>query len=268
MIIDKDLKWNIHIEYATKKLANAAKILCKIRHYFSRETTLNLYYTFAYPPLKYGIIAWGKTTKALLRKLEVMQNKIIRIINLKCLRDRVNMSEFYKATSILQLNDIFKLEMGKFVHSFYHQNLPNNFKNYFSSANTQRSYTTRSLTSKNYFIERVNTKHGQSTCAYIGAKIWNNIPSEMKNMSRYGFNKQFKKQILSNYLLCSLLQVFEECCYVFCAFLSIFVKLLFRFFFLVLYVAPLKNKTQIICQRAARLLMTIKWSFAIQFVAA
>ena len=134
----------------------------KIRHYVnvSRETILNLYYTFVYPHLKYGIIAWGKTTKALLRKLEVIQNKIVRIINFKYLRDSVNMSELYKAASILQLNDIFKLEMVKFVHSFYHQNLPDNFKNYFSSANTQPSYATRSLTNKNYLIERVNTKYG------------------------------------------------------------------------------------------------------------
>ena len=83
------------------------------------------------------------------------------------------MSELYKAkaASILQLNDIFKLEMEKFVHSFYPQYLPDDFKNYFSSANTHHSYTTRSLTNKNYFIERFNTKYGQSTCAYIGAKF-------------------------------------------------------------------------------------------------
>ena len=113
-----------------KKLTNAARILCKIRHYVSGETILHLYYTFAYPNLKYGIIAWGKTSKALLRKLKVMQNKITRIINFKCSRDRVSMSELYKAVSILQLNDTIKLEMEKFVHSFYHQNFPDNFKNY------------------------------------------------------------------------------------------------------------------------------------------
>ena len=92
-----------------------------------------------------------------------MQNKIIRIINFKCLRDRVSVSELYKAkaASILQLNDIFKLEMGKFVHSFYHQYLPDDFKNYFSSANIHHSYTTRSLTNKNYFIEKV--RGGQSS---------------------------------------------------------------------------------------------------------
>ena len=106
------------------------------------------------------------------------------------------MSELHKAASILQLNYIFKLEMGKFVHSFYYQNLSDNFKNYFSSAYTQHSCTTRSLTNKNYFIERVNTKYRQSSCAYNGAKIWNNIPSEMKNMSIYGFNEQFEKLLI------------------------------------------------------------------------
>ena len=63
-----------------------------------------------------------------------MQNKILRIVSFKCLKDHVNMSELCKAKNILQTNDIFKLEMAKFVHSYFHQNLPENFANYFCSA--------------------------------------------------------------------------------------------------------------------------------------
>ena len=44
-ITDKDLKWNIRIEYATKKLANAARILCKIRHKMSAERRYLIYIT-------------------------------------------------------------------------------------------------------------------------------------------------------------------------------------------------------------------------------
>ena len=32
VITDQDLKWHVHIENVMKKLAGAARILCKIRH--------------------------------------------------------------------------------------------------------------------------------------------------------------------------------------------------------------------------------------------
>ena len=51
VIIDQDLKWHVHIENVIKKLAGAAKILCKIRHYVDKKTLVNLYYAFAYPGL-------------------------------------------------------------------------------------------------------------------------------------------------------------------------------------------------------------------------
>ena len=71
--------------------------------------------------------------------------KIFQIINFECLKDRVKMSELYNASHILQLNDIFKLEMGKFVHSFYHKNLSENFKNYFSSTSIHHAVTLQDL---------------------------------------------------------------------------------------------------------------------------
>ena len=37
VIIDQDLKWQVHIENVTKKLDGAARILCKIRHYVDKE---------------------------------------------------------------------------------------------------------------------------------------------------------------------------------------------------------------------------------------
>ena len=78
------------------ELANAARILCKVRHYVDETTLINLYYAFVYPHLKYGVLAWGNTNKDLLQKVTVMQNKIIRMIDFEVLKDHVNMNVLYK----------------------------------------------------------------------------------------------------------------------------------------------------------------------------
>ena len=109
------------------------------------------------------------------------------------------MSDLYKSKNILQTNDIFKLEMAKFMHSYFHENLPENFANYFCSASNHHNYVTRSIANKNYCITRANTQCGQPGCTFIGAKSWNNISTDLKRMSKFTFSKQLNKEILSKY---------------------------------------------------------------------
>ena len=65
VMIDKQLTWSNHVNSIINKLAKASRILSKVRHYVSKVTLLKLYYSFVYPYLKYGIIAWGNSRKTL-----------------------------------------------------------------------------------------------------------------------------------------------------------------------------------------------------------
>ena len=80
ILIDHDLKWHNHVSSIAQKLANAARILCTIRHYVNKSTLRSLYFSFVYPHLKYGIIVWGNSNKSVLQSLQVMQNKIILVV--------------------------------------------------------------------------------------------------------------------------------------------------------------------------------------------
>ena len=95
------------------------------------------------------MIVWGNSRKTLLRKVEVTQNKIFRIINFKCLKYRVKMSTLYKDMKILLVKDIFEIEVAKFMHSFYQGNLPRIFGSYYKSVATQQNHNTRSIANKN-----------------------------------------------------------------------------------------------------------------------
>ena len=92
-----------------------------------------------------------------MRKLQVMEIRIIRIINFKCLKDHVKMNNLYKLMNILQIKDIFKLEMGNLCTFFLLFNYHN--------------YHTKSVTKNYFFIPRMNIRYGQTACSHTGAKI-------------------------------------------------------------------------------------------------
>ena len=55
LIIDDQLKWLEHIQYIKNKVSKSIGILCKVRNYLDKTTLHNLYFTFVYPYLIYGI---------------------------------------------------------------------------------------------------------------------------------------------------------------------------------------------------------------------
>ena len=199
IIIDEELSWRKHYNYIANKLSKATGILCRIRHYIDKKTLINLYYSFVYPYLKYGITAWGNQTKSILRKLQIIQNKIIRIMDFKILKDCVKMISMYKSMKILQIQDIYELEMAKFMHSFHHKRLPSVFDNYFKYLSLQHHYITRSTSNKNLYLQRMKTHRGLTSFSYNGIKIWNKIPINIKLLSKYSFNRRIKLMLINKY---------------------------------------------------------------------
>ena len=53
---------NEHVQHVKHKIARSIGILYKIRHYLNKQTLLNIYYTFVFPYLIYGVEIWGKAS--------------------------------------------------------------------------------------------------------------------------------------------------------------------------------------------------------------
>ena len=70
VLIDKHLNWKANIDYVIKKLSYAARIQSIIRHYVNKQTLIKLYYSFAYPYLKYGIISWAVLVELLWKRFK------------------------------------------------------------------------------------------------------------------------------------------------------------------------------------------------------
>ena len=59
---------------------------------------------------------------------------------------------------ILKLDEIYKLELAKFMHNLHHNNLPFIFKRQFTYLTNWHTHKTRCADSFNYFLPRVKKK--------------------------------------------------------------------------------------------------------------
>ena len=80
IIIDDQLKWLEHIQYIKNKVSKSVGILSKVQKYLDQQTLHNLYYTFVYPYLIYGVEIWGNACNVYLDPLVTLQKKCLRII--------------------------------------------------------------------------------------------------------------------------------------------------------------------------------------------
>ena len=81
MLIDKYLNWNHHITNLSKQLSRANGVLSKLRYNASIDFCLQVYYAIFYSYLTYGCNVWGLTSEENISKLEVLQNKCVRIMS-------------------------------------------------------------------------------------------------------------------------------------------------------------------------------------------
>ena len=147
--------------------------------------------------LHYALPLWGATHKSYLMKLKRLQNKALRIISKTKIRGKI-MPQYYKY-EILKLEDLYKFEIAKSMCQFTHSKLPLNFNHYFAYSSDVSSYSTRHTSSNDIFLPRFMSSKTQHSIKYIGAKIWNNIPYDLKNASYSKFKESYKKFLLSKY---------------------------------------------------------------------
>ena len=95
-------------------------------------------------------------------------NSIVRAITWN--KKFSHVSHLYQNLNLLKLNDIDKLELAKFIHKLYNNNLPLVFQNGFTKIEKIHTYVTKRTNKSNYFLSRVNKTVGQIKLEYRGVK--------------------------------------------------------------------------------------------------
>ena len=136
-----------------------------------------LYYSLIYPYFYYCNIVWDSTYKTNLRRLVILQKRIIRIINKS--HFNAHTDPIFKGLAILKFNDIGLLQLGQFMFSCKNSFLPPRFNNNFSQSNQFNSYTTRNSQAYRLPYCRTNTK--KFSPFFQGPKLFNSLVNEVIN---------------------------------------------------------------------------------------
>jgi hypothetical protein len=81
IILDEHLSWKSHISHVTRKMSKSIGISKMASFYLSKSTLLTLYYSLVYPYMQYCILVWGSTYPSNLRRIVLLQKRVVRIIN-------------------------------------------------------------------------------------------------------------------------------------------------------------------------------------------
>ena len=105
----------------------------------------------------------------------------------------------FRQLGLLQISEIFKLQISKFIHDSIHSCSPPQFKSWFFPSSDLHDHATRRHF--DIFIPYCRTTYyGLRSIKILGAKIWNSIPLNIKEItSRNLFSKTLKKIYLSEY---------------------------------------------------------------------
>ena len=129
--LDDKLTWQYHIQIVAKKLSVAVGILSKLRHYVTKDVLIKVYYGIAYPYLLYPVTNWGNAAKTHIQKIQVLQNRLIKIIS-NTFKFKTKLLPLYQELNILKFHNIYRLEVIKFMNKHKNGKLPALFNDYFT----------------------------------------------------------------------------------------------------------------------------------------
>ena len=88
--------------------------------------------------------------------------------------------------------------MAKTMFCFNKNSAKNEYQTIVSITQTHR-YKTRLAAQQNYFQSRKRTELDKKTFSYIGPKIWQEVPFELKSLFYNQFKKKFKLFLTCQY---------------------------------------------------------------------
>ena len=174
------------------------RILLQIAQFcFKRNPFACFTISLLYSRIQYEITAWATANKTSQEIIRVRLIKVLRIILFCNLYTPT--SQMYKKLQVLKVEDIYQLELAKFMYQLHHNQLPKNFYHSFRKINAIHQHETRLINSTAYYRPRINKLFSQKLLSHRSSKLWDNVESELKSMHWIPFKKAYKLKLLKEY---------------------------------------------------------------------
>lgn len=169
LTISNTLNWKPHIDALSQKLNKTVYLLRSLRDTVSVDTLKLIYHALFESVLSYGLIFWGSSSESLV--IFKIQKQIVRIIALK--KRYEHCKPLFKQLKILPLPCLYILEVACFT-VLHLESLDRNADHH--------THDTRNKT--HLQIIPHNTKLYANGAKYMGIKIYNHLPPDLKTIKK------------------------------------------------------------------------------------
>ena len=197
LIIDENLTWKQHVNELRNSLLKYIGIFYHISYILPANTAIQIYFSFIYSRLSYAIEVYGTACASVLKPLQTLQNRILKVLTKKPRRYTTN--QLYLDCNLLKIKDIHTYCMGVIVFKYCNDLLPKVLSNVIKPSNvTQFSMHTRN----NYLFSVTSHKtlHGKLLLQNYCYNVWHSLsPSVKSSASLRSFQKNLKSFLLNRY---------------------------------------------------------------------
>ena len=170
----------------------------KIRNLLPLDVLICLYNALFLSFLQYGLIVWGETYASYIDPIFKLQKKAVRAISFQ---PRMSPSlPIFSDLKLLKLSELFELRLLVFVFDSVNKTSPSCFHDFFLFSSSVHQYSTRQASQGDLYMFRKNSlQYGLKSIRYLGAKLWNMLPVELRNApSKISFKAKLKVYLLNS----------------------------------------------------------------------
>ena len=177
--IDEHLSWNQHIEYIANKISSGIGAIRKLRTFIDTSTLVLVYNALIQPYFDYCCEVWDTLGKGLSERLQKLHNRAARLImNLK---NEHGHSVLARNSLGWELLEKRRVEMkARIMYKTVNKLAPSRLCDLFQNVNKINDYNLRGSSTRVY-IPMPKTEFLKQSFCYDGAKIWNQLPDEIRN---------------------------------------------------------------------------------------
>ena len=179
VLLDSSLSFSAHIDYICKKVNCRLSALGRTRKFLSAKTSVMFYKSLILPYFDYCDIVWDSCSCRLKQKLQILQNRALRIVTKS--HRRTHVSDLHNTTKTLTLQKRRDFHTDVFMFKAVNNLLPGYISSKFIDSSEVNPRVTRSTSTNALFVPRCKLNVGKSRISYRGATKWNSLPYRLRS---------------------------------------------------------------------------------------
>ena len=196
LIVDDTPTGDEHVDYISTKIGKNIGIIKRARTFLPRHSLSTLYRTLIEPYLSYCNTVWGQCSNTLKEKLQCLQNRVAREIAFQRY-DEANHRNSPNDFEWLNIRHLIDYDLGVLMYKTVNGHGPEIRKEAFLDIGSIHEHATRSAAKGDLFVPRKTTSIVQQAVSVAGPRLWNMIPSTIKNAQSID---TFKVRLKEHYL--------------------------------------------------------------------